>query len=374
MNKELIAYERDINASYMKVPALMEDSLDIRIMLRQKLKGMIPVERCFINGQGQYWYNISGKQALDNYAKIQMLDYSFFEFLILRICEQLEVLEWNLLDGNGLVIDPQFIFLSNKGKDISFVFNPESNHTVLREIQKLLEYLLTKLDHSDHEAVQSAYALYELTLMEDYQVCDLKNAILGRRIKETREKMHEEQSQEAKGLGVVESECVYREEEKTLLSREKSLQKQIEEKLTELCKRAKEILVRNPKEEIPTVVYPKEEEEVAAFAVHPTVCIAASIGEPRGVLIYEGFGDYLDFELDKRICVVGKSQRAHMQINKETVSHIHAKIEYADGYYIEDMNSTNGTFVNDDVLNFRERRLLQVGDVIRFADVKYRFL
>lgn len=38
------------------------------------------------------------------------------------------------------------------------------------------------------------------------------------------------------------------------------------------------------------------------------------------------------------------------------------------------MNSTNGTFVNDEMLNYKEQRELSPGDVLRFADVKYRFL
>ena len=82
MNRENISYERDIHSSYMKVAAL-EDSLDVRIMLHQKIKGMVPVEQCYINGEGQFWYDISGKQALDDYTTMHLLNYKSFEGLIL---------------------------------------------------------------------------------------------------------------------------------------------------------------------------------------------------------------------------------------------------------------------------------------------------
>lgn len=381
MNKEAVTYERDIHTSYMKVPAVDDDCLDVRIMLHRNLKGMIPVERCYVNGEGQFWYNISGKQALDSFVKMHVLEYTLFEVLILRICEQLEVLEWNLLDGNGMMVDPQFIFMNNNGEDISFVFYPKPNENILLELQKLLEYLLTKLDHSDHKAVQGAYEVYELSLGEGYQVQDLKNAILERRLKEkhelSREKLNSELGSE--GSDAAENECFYGQEEYGVKEsntpyKENSLQTQIEEKFSALCKRAKEILIRNPKEEISTVVYPEDEEEQESLTVHPTVCITAVSGAEKGVLLYEGSGVYPDFELDKTTCVVGKNHRARMRIDRETISQFHAKIEYADGYYIEDMNSTNGTFVNDEMLNYRERRVLHSGDVIRFADVKYRFL
>ena len=63
-----------------------------------------------------------------------------------------------------------------------------------------------------------------------------------------------------------------------------------------------------------------------------------------------------------------------MQIHRETISNIHAKIEHLDAYFIEDMNSTNGTYVNDVMLSYREKKSLSVGDVLRFADVKYQFM
>ena len=91
--------------------------------------------------------------------------------------------------------------------------------------------------------------------------------------------------------------------------------------------------------------------------------------------MYEGMGDYPDFEIGEGSCILGKNPKVKLYLNRETVSQFHAKFDYFDhNYYIEDMNSTNGTFVNDEMLNYKEKRVLAPGDVLRFADVKYRFL
>ena len=124
---------------------------------------------------------------------------------------------------------------------------------------------------------------------------------------------------------------------------------------------------------MPTVIYPQEEEFLET-AVHPTICITPGRTEPRGILLYEGRETYKDMELEKRSCIIGKGCHVDLQIERETISGIHAKIDYRDGYYIEDLNSTNGTFVNEEILNYKESRLLCSGDSLRFADVKYRFL
>jgi hypothetical protein len=346
----------------MKVPAL-EENMDARIILQRNIDGIIPMERCYIDGMGQYWYNISGKQALDSYTKLHVLEYSVFENLIIRICEQLEVLEWNLLDGNGLLLDPELIFFNSKGDDVSFVFYPHSNRNILKEIQKLMEYLLSKLNHANHELVKGAYEIYEMTQCENYQLQELKHVILKHRITKTTEEKIFLKEEEIK---VIEHESVYGYKEKVV--------EQTEKKLSRLSKKVKHILMKHPKEEIPEVVYPQEDDRKLDLSTHPTICISTTIEEPRGVLIYEGVCGYPNFELDRAECVIGKSTRANIQINRETISNFHAKIECADDYYIEDMNSTNGTFVNDEILNYREKRLLNVGDIIQFADVKYRFL
>ncbi len=361
MNRECISYERDIHTSYMKVPALEEDTLDVRIMLQRKIKGLVPVECCFINGKGEYWYNISGKQDLDTYTKLHALTYKCFELLILQICEQLELLEWNLLDGNGLQLHPQYIYI-NREEEFSFVYYPSCEETVFQEFRRLLEFLLTKLDHTDTEAVQRAYELYEISLSETYQIEELKTAIISRRLESNKGEYTSNENYPSSVVEICKNE-----------PEELPLQGQLGEKLSAFCKKAKLIWYGEAKETTPIVVYPKEEEKETTVTC-PTICIGSPYVEPRGVLVYEGGERYSDFELDKSTCVIGKSNRASMEIHRDTISHFHAKIEYEEGYYIEDMNSTNGTFVNDEIVNYRERRLLHSGDVIRFADVKYRFL
>ena len=173
-----------------------------------------------------------------------------------------------------------------------------------------------------------------------------------------------------------------REEEKDSIEYKKNEKEDVlqewEKKITDIWERFKEKLLskKDNKEEIPMVVYPDEkEEEEIEVQINPTICLAATIGESRGVLIYEGMGDYPDFEIGQESCILGKNPKVKLYLNRETVSQFHAKFDYFDkSYYIEDMNSTNGTFVNDEMLNYKEKRVLTAGDVLRFADVKYRFL
>ena len=88
----------------------------------------------------------------------------------------------------------------------------------------------------------------------------------------------------------------------------------------------------------------------------------------------QGAESYEDICVTKKMTRIGYGPDADIQIQADTISQLHARID-RDGetYYIEDLNSTNGTFVNDEPLAYKERRKLNSNDMIRFADVRYRF-
>lgn len=68
---------------------------------------------------------------------------------------------------------------------------------------------------------------------------------------------------------------------------------------------------------------------------------------------------------------IGRSRDADVQIEDRYASGIHARIFSRDGRtYVEDMNSTNGTLLNEATLK-GEAELLD-GDVIRIGDTEFR--
>jgi len=69
---------------------------------------------------------------------------------------------------------------------------------------------------------------------------------------------------------------------------------------------------------------------------------------------------------------IGRSGEADVRIDDRYASGLHARIFSRDGRtYAEDMNSTNGTTVNDAILQ-GEVELID-GDVLRIGDTSFRF-
>ena len=72
--------------------------------------------------------------------------------------------------------------------------------------------------------------------------------------------------------------------------------------------------------------------------------------------------------------IIGKlASESDIVLEHSSVSRIHAKIErYANDYYLCDMNSTNGTFLNGQRLAIKDPVKIQPNDEIAFARVRFR--
>lgn len=95
--------------------------------------------------------------------------------------------------------------------------------------------------------------------------------------------------------------------------------------------------------------------------VFPRLEVIAAMGHQPGE----------EFDLNGGI-TMGRSPSAEVRIDDPFASAAHARIfPRGDFMYIEDMGSTNGTFLNGRQL--RKPEQLKVADVIRIGDTEYRY-
>lgn len=78
------------------------------------------------------------------------------------------------------------------------------------------------------------------------------------------------------------------------------------------------------------------------------------------------------FSVESNVCIAGRSPQAAIFIDEPSVSRKHAKIfAYQDKVTIEDLGSSNGTFVNDQQVT--DKVTIQSGDMIRLGTVMLKF-
>jgi hypothetical protein len=95
--------------------------------------------------------------------------------------------------------------------------------------------------------------------------------------------------------------------------------------------------------------------------VSPRLQVVAAMGHEPGTTFDVGEG-----------ATFGRSNGADIQVDDPFASSAHARIFDRGGFmYIEDMGSTNGTYLNGRQLKTEER--LTMGDTIRIGDSEYRY-
>ena len=72
--------------------------------------------------------------------------------------------------------------------------------------------------------------------------------------------------------------------------------------------------------------------------------------------------------------MIGKAESVDVKILLPTVSRVHAKIwRDEEQYYLRDLDSRNGTFVNGNQISGKNNCRILPGDEVRFADAVYIF-
>ena len=106
--------------------------------------------------------------------------------------------------------------------------------------------------------------------------------------------------------------------------------------------------------------------------------ILSNGGEQGGLILKELHpvnGRQFRIEKATRLTIIGQlKEQADLVLPSTAVSRVHASIEQRAGnWYLKDMNSRNGTWVNEQELYGEEEQELINGDQIRFADLIYQW-
>ena len=83
------------------------------------------------------------------------------------------------------------------------------------------------------------------------------------------------------------------------------------------------------------------------------------------MLIQSGFYEGLEICVDRDWLVIGRGRSADLILAEPTISRAHAAVGYAaEGFFVQDLGSTNGTMVNGAKV---QRTALKTGDVIQMG-------
>ena len=360
-------YIRSLNANYERL--LLEKKPEEKkyqycMISRGGIKGLLPCSLRYIDGEAYLYYDITSRQNIAQlFEKRPMTRQWFMDFLwsMRRVRQEMSRF---LLEESNLIWFPQHIYQDLEKKDFFFIYVPYyTEHTGFDE---LMEYLVEHVDYQDEGLVEYVYKAYE-------QYESAGETYLQAKIFEDAEclRITEKANVEEEESPVVEEMVPEKEEEKEKpmeeipAAKEKKGLFNLWENRKKKEKQEREDYTRSLQLTMSGYAVAEEtayeEEDMGRTVYMEEKPVSREI--THRLLSEEG---KLLATLEQPVYTIGKKRgEADLVLNDLSISRLHARIvKETEGYYLEDMNSTNGTFKNGLQLQPYEKRKLEEGDEI----------
>lgn len=375
-------YIRSLNANYERLLLKQkpeEKRYQYCMISRGGIKGLLPCSLRYIDGDAYLYYDITSKQNIAQlFEKRSITRQWLLDFLWSMRRVRREMSRF-LLEESNLIWFPQHVYQDLEKKDFYFIYMPYCEQNT--GFQELMEYFIENIDYQDESLVEYLYKAYE-----QYEAAGeiyLQNKIFEdaeclKDVKKDNDVSEEELDKED-----IEDRVI--DEVEQIRTREEENKKQLEtvrqtgekkglfnfwESRRKKDKQERESYTRNL--QLTMAGYAVAEETVYDEEDMGRTVYMEEKPEPREIthrLLSED-GKLL-MTLDQSSYTIGKKRgEVDLVLSDISISRLHARIvKDNDGFYLEDMNSTNGTFKNGLQLQPYEKRKLEEGDEITLGKI-----
>ncbi len=410
-----ITYRREMKHNYMIIDpeALAWRGYECRMLAANSIDGVLRFQLRQVDDEVRFYYEITSRQPLARLLESQSLRAEQIRELVLGIARVLDRLEQYLLREGSVILEPEYIYVEPESYRVWLCLVPGLERDFPEDYGKLLEYLLGKVDHQDKESVTLAYGLYQETRKENYGMEDILHVLGNRNGEQSKEESGETggarvcqaqreddiyssaegKDQESPISGEIEAQRPTKRHSKTPKGAGGSIWKRFRKWLGE---RRIRYVDAEPVQVPWELMFRDEEHEDLGIELERSAArgdfrgsapeaesskdtvLLADVSPGRGTRLHRLRAldsDGEDIDLSYYPFVIGKQENLvdHVLL-RDTVSRLHLRIDRQDDrYFVQDLNSTNGTSVAGRLLENNESAEVREGEEVRIAGYRYRF-
>lgn len=349
------------------------------ILNRGGIKGLLPCSLRYLNGLAYLYYDVTSKQNITQLYGKRCIPRAWLKDFMWSLEQIHTELARFLLDESNILWYPEQIFQDLESNIFSFLYIPyyEGEGSFL----KFLEYLVEHIDYEDEVLVECVYKMYEqceqngeiylqAQIFEDAKLLNrerVENENIPISLTEKATIMAEDASESypASGNEWEEEKQAVKKGFWYLLDGKRRRDKNARTQYRQNMQMAMEGYA--VAEEIPYGDKAEAEEEEYGKTVYIE---EAKISREIIRRLYTPDGRIIA-QLNSESFTIGKKKgEVDLVLEDFAVSRMHARIsKEEDGLYLEDLNSTNGTYKNGLRMQPYERRKLEEGDEIKMGKV-----
>lgn len=382
-------YVRNCNCNYLRIHLESkpeEKRYQYCILNRGGIRHLLTGSLRYINGEAYLYYDISSTQNVRQLFETKTIRRNWVKDFLWGIKQMQGELDRFLLDEQCILWSPQLLFQDLEKNDFFFLYVP-----YYREETGLIDFmnlLVERIDYEDEGLVDFVYAVYEQVRINGQEY-------LRKHIHEAWEEL-ERKELEAKNATEIKPEeaqtiCPQEQEEMAKLELQtqkrglglwpgrRKKQKQREDYRERMRDK---LLGMKPLAVCEETIYAEDDknsrereevEQAGGEEYGKTIYIEETVAR-REPGLYKMDGELVIAITEFPFVIGKKKEDVSLVINDYSVSRIHARITEEEGfYYIEDLNSTNGTFKNGLRLQPYEKRKLEKDDELKFGKMEYLY-
>jgi hypothetical protein len=334
--------------------------------------GWLSFSRQSKNGEEYLCYKVTGKKALNSiYAALPMGERQIRSILG-QLFAILERGREYLLSEDDFVLMPNYIFATLPHMTLELCYVPGYDMPLRNQLEGLFEYLLNRVDYEDKQAVNLVYDCYMFCMREKGGLAEIKK-LLAEDMKNSKpvDVSAELPLQKPKGTELPDAPAVKKDgvcmdaKEEQRKSEQTSYVSWLAEKIFP-WKRREPVLV------VEEEVYTAGSGALSPAADNDRTVLLSAPQKPAGPeMICEQTGEVVP--LLKFPFYIGSAKEfADFSPAVEGVSRIHCCISRKENnYYLSDLNSTNGTYLNGKEVVPGKEVLLSANDELKVCSQEF---
>jgi hypothetical protein len=301
------------------------------------------------------------------YAKKQISGRDIYN-LVKSIKKLADNMREYLIDINNILFGMEFVYVKRQEKKYRFCYYPEKQKNYQESLRDFFDKMLEYINHNDRAAVLIAYGIQQITISEDFTIQDLMDCA-EKNIKISEPDYHLPHNN-SNYDNHMESSLMEEKEEKPQRKEKKNLLQSILAMFQGKSRYKGEEELLYVKEESS---YGENTENIPEEMEDATMILTAAGAIETITLRSLNTEEEMEITPVKLPCVLGKSKKSSdFYLDSPVVSRVHMRIsEDMATYFVEDLNSTNGTFVNGIQLVPYELKEIKSGDQITLANMDF---
>ena len=405
-------YVRGIKNNYVRIRELAlpdERKYQYCIMKRGGITGFLPFEIRYIDSDAYMYYDITSRQNISTLYSKKPLDRNWIKSFFSSMKKIRNEAVRFLLDPANLIWNPTNVYQDLKNGNFGYLYVPYLDED--NGMTDMMDFLVSHVDYSDEELVRCIYSvaeqyksggdvyLQEKVYLDVEAIGEIKEQLSDLDIRDSG--ISEQLNDSGKLSAGVDMDDLYEHAEKIgqgfdSAGRRTKLKPNLlsagKDRTADSTKtggilsfferlRSKDRQLREEYD------FGMQSEEIGAVAEETRYSDTEKAGESEGTVYVdlaseeklrklENENGRVIYEFSDDSCIIGtKREDADLVMDETGISRMHARIFSRDNdYFLEDLNSTNGTFKNGLKLKPYEQKKLSRGDEIRLAGKKIYFM